>query len=144
MLTKEEKAVEALKKSAELASNAAEASKKVDEEASWSATKRRVEVKRRKKKVRAKFGGVIGRVKLMYKLGAFDKVEEDNDEDEDEDEDEDNDDGGSGEGDENMVNDDEEESTADDSSLGGTPALRTKIGWGTPSEAEESSGYGNI
>ena len=85
VLTAEEKRLDEINHTAALAAQRREIESKEEEEAGRSNTKRRLEVKQRKKKVKKRFAGVISRVKLMAKLGAtFDHpIEEEPDDDDD-------------------------------------------------------------
>jgi hypothetical protein len=106
-MKEEDKALSELKRQQEVATQAREAEAKMAEEAGRNNTRRRIEIKKRKNKVRKKFGSVIGRVKLMYKMGAFDSV------DEEEGEDDDGDDDGDGEEEEETETETEGESNND-------------------------------
>merc|ERR1712146_224046 len=100
-------------------------------EATKSNMKRRIEIKKRKKKVKKKFGSVIGRVKLMYKMGAFDSVDEEEEE--------------SGEDDDNE--DDEKTETSMSSNVesdaSNTPCFQPKLGaWGTDTKLAAAAAGG--
>merc|ERR1711871_906207 len=118
-----------MKRQTDLAQQTRDIEAKANEEATKSNMKRRIEIKKRKKKVKKKFGSVIGRVKLMYKMGAFDSVDEEEEE--------------SGEDDDNEDDKKTETSMSSnvESDASNTPGFQPKLGaWGTDTKLAAAAG----